>query len=294
MKHVILVNPISGNKRGEKYAIIVQKLLKKNSIDSVIYISTYPKHITKIVRELAIKQECRFYSIGGDGTLNEVVTAIINTNSDIVVIPAGTGNDFVKSVSKYMSIRKIINGSINTKSTKTDVIKLDNEHYCINILNAGFDALVAKNVEKFKSIPLISGKMKYNLSIFFTLLSAKNYNFKLRCDNKIFKNKFTLIAIANGKYYGGGICPCPQACINDNTLNICAISKTNTLEKIIFLPKYKKGKHLNLKHVHMIDAQNISLVSDKRFPLSIDGEIIFTNKLKAKILHAAINIVHIN
>lgn len=54
----------------------------------------------------------------------------------------GHGNDFVRSVSKYKSLRKIINSSINKSSKKCDVIFVNNKHYCINILSVGFDSLV--------------------------------------------------------------------------------------------------------------------------------------------------------
>lgn len=293
MKHIILVNPVSGNKKGRKYGVIVQKLLQKHNIEAQILISNYKKHITELVKEYSHESLCRFYSIGGDGTLNEVITGIIGTDSEVVVVPCGTGNDFIKSISAYRSLRKIINLSIDKKSTPTDVMKIDKNSYCINILNAGFDALVAKNVDKFRNIPFLSGKAKYNLSIFYTLIFSKNYIFKIRIDGTPQKNRFTLLAIANGKFYGGGICPCPTANVTDSRLDICLIDNTTRSQKIIFLPKYKKGKHVALKQVQMLAGQNISIVSNHEFPISVDGEVIYRKKITIKILPKAVNIVHI-
>ncbi len=294
MKHVILANPVSGNRKGKRHGIAVQKILKKNGINSELILSEYPGHLTNIAKEFSEKENCRFYVIGGDGTLNEVVTGMLGTDSEIVVIPSGTGNDFIKNVSKYMSLRKIVNLSINAKSKKVDIIKINNNKYCVNVLNAGFDAMVAKNVDLFRKVPFLSGKGKYNLSIFYTLMQNKNFKFKIRCDNdNILKGMFTLIAICNGKFYGGGVSPCKEADISDGLLNACIIDSTRVRQKIVLLPKYKKGEHYGLKQAHIVSSKSFSIVSTKNFPVSIDGEMIYTNRLKATILEKAINVVFI-
>lgn len=294
MKHYIMVNPAAGNKKGLKRGITIKKLLNKYNIDSTIVVSEHPGHLTELALQLSRKHKCRFYSVGGDGTLNEIISGMIGSSSDIVVVPCGTGNDFVKSISKYMSMRKIIINSINKDSTPTDILKLNKNRYCINILNCGFDAMVAKNVDLFRSIPFISGKAKYNLSILYTLLRNRNYKFKLRIDNdNILKQNFTLVAIANGKYYGGGICPCPDANPTDNMLDICAVDSTRVREKVVLLPKYKKGKHTELTKAHILKGTKVQLVSTRTFPISIDGEVFYDKKVSAQIVKNAINIVHI-
>lgn len=293
MKHTILANPVSGKKRGKIYAIRVQELLKKNNINSEIILSKSPKYLTKIASELSKEEKHRFYVLGGDGTLNEVASGIVGSSSEIVIIPCGTGNDFVRSISKYMSMRKIVNESIKKCSTPTDIMSYGKNKYCINILNMGFDAMIANNVDKFRNVPFISGSAKYNLSIIYTLSSGKNYKFKVHSNDKILKGRFTLAAIANGSYYGGGIKPCPNANVKDGFLDCCIIDSTDTVMKLKLLPKYKKGTHLNLKQVHIFKSKDISIVSTKRFPISVDGEVYYTNKLHIKILPKAINIVHI-
>lgn len=296
MKHYILANPFSGKKKGLKLAIATKKLLNKNNITADIIVSKYPKYFTKTVKKLSNEHKCRFYVLGGDGTLNEAISGIIGSDSEIVVIPCGTGNDFIKSVSSYLSMRKIIKKSINTPSTKTDVIKVNNDMYCVNILNCGFDALVAKNVDIFRNFPLITGKMKYNLAILYTLLKNKNYKFKIKFDNdnsRVLKGHFTLVAVANGKFYGGGISPCPEAFVTDGILDTCVIDSTTILKKVRFFPKYNKSKHTTLKECHMQNSKEVTIVSTKDFPVSIDGEVIYKKKLHLKVLPSAVNIVHI-
>ena len=294
MIHIIMVNPISGRKNGYKHAIVVQKLLKKYNIDSKIISSNYSGELRKISYEISHNQNARFYCIGGDGTLNEIVSGIIGTDSEIVVLPCGTGNDFAKYINEYSSLRKIILNSINAKASKIDVMKLSGNRYCINILNAGFDALVAYNMNKFRWVPLISGSAKYNLAIIYTLFFNRNYKLRIKTNEYTKKGKFTLVAISNAKSYGGGIIPCPNSVPDDERLNVCAISQTSLFTKIILLPKYKNCKHENISLANINDnITEISIVSNRKFPLSIDGEITYTNRIKAKVLKGAVNIVRI-
>ncbi len=294
LEHIILVNPVAGRKNGEKYAIRIQKLLEKNNITSSIHVSKYPEHLTSLAKEFSSISKCRFYSVGGDGTLNEIMQGIIGTESEIVVTACGTGNDFVKSISKYKSMRKIITKSIDTPSSLIDIIKLNNKKYCINILSAGFDAMVGKNVDKFRNIPAISGTMKYNLSILYTLFQNKNFRFKIRLNNTVIKQNFTLIAISNGLFYGGGICPSPEAKVDDGILDICTIDSTSLSTKIKLLPKYKSCRHTDLKQVNNIKTNKITIVSNKKFPVNVDGEIFYTKKLRCEVMKKCIRIVKTN
>ena len=117
-----MVNPVSGRKNGYKHAEIVQKLLKKYNIESKIFCSEYSGHMRKVSYDISHNEKTRFYSIGGDGTLNEIVSGIVNTDSEIVVLPCGTGNDFARYINYYNSLRKIILTSLDTKSSKFDVL----------------------------------------------------------------------------------------------------------------------------------------------------------------------------
>ena len=108
------------------------------------------------------------------------------------------------------------------------------------------------------------------------------------------KKSFTLVAIANGKYYGGGVIPCPDANVNDGILDICAINSTNVGQKLFFLPSYNKGTHITNPLVSILKSSKIHLVSKRLSPVSIDGEIIYTKKLNVSVLKDAIKVVHID
>lgn len=294
MRHEIMVNPISGKKRGSMYAKRVKNLLHRHGIEANIFESEYAGHLRERAKEISSLEKTRFYSLGGDGTLNEIVSGIYGTDSEIVVLPCGTGNDFARYYNEYESLRSIVLSSINAISSKIDIMKLNDDRYSINILNGGFDALIAENMNKFRWVPFLSGTGKYNAAIFYTLVLGKGYPLEIAVDDKKFKGKYTLFAISNARYYGGGVVPCKNATPDDGTLSICLVKNTSIFEKVILLPKYKASKHENISKVYINDdVHKISIHSTKEFPLSIDGEVSMVKDIECELIPKAINIVRI-
>jgi len=301
MIRLVIVNPYSGNRRGIKYAKTIEKVftdLKKeyDIIEDNVFIeyTEYNGHATEIVLEYEIKfknEEMIVYVVGGDGTLSEVATAINGKNNiSMVVIPKGTGNDFARAINSYRSIRKIVKTSILNKPEKVDCI-LVNKKVATNMINAGLDAAIAANLDKFRKIPLISGNIKYKLAIFYTVFLPKIYNLKIRIDDRVIKGKFTLIAIGNNKYYGAGVKIVPDADIQDGILDICIVKNINLLQKMMYLPKVMKGKHTHLKVVELCRGKNIFVSSNKKLPVSIDGELHFIKGFRAKVSQKTLSVI---
>ena len=187
MIRLIIANPYAGNKRGSKYAKTMEKVfdnLKKegNCQNDNIFIelTEYIGHATEIVLEYSIMYRhdtVIVYCIGGDGTVSEVATAINGKdNMSMVVIPKGTGNDFSKAINTYSSIRKLVKTSLTKTPEKVDCIKVKNK-VVTNMINTGIDAAIVANLRYFRKIPFISGKMKYKLSILYTIFINKIFTY---------------------------------------------------------------------------------------------------------------------
>lgn len=300
MIRLVIINPYSGNRRGEKYANTIRKvfdnLQKENDLKDDIFIeyTEYIGHALEIANEYSIKYKEEgivIYIVGGDGTVSEVATAIKNKeNISMIVIPKGTGNDFARALNSCRSIRKIIKKSLENEPTKVDSIDV-NHKVSANMVNVGLDAAIGNNVNHFRKIPFIPGSFKYKLAIAYTIFSPVKYNFKIRADGKVQKGKYTLVAIGNNKYCGGGVNILPDADIEDSKLNVCIVKNTNLVQKLIYLPKLMKGKHQGIKLIELLECKNISIVSNRKFPISIDGEVEFTNKLNAKISEKSLSVI---
>jgi diacylglycerol kinase family enzyme len=103
--------------------------------------------------------------------------------------------------------------------------------------------------------------------------------------------KILLAAIANGKYYGGGMLPAPEAEIDDGLFDICLVSEVSRLQILDLFPKYMKGLHGQLKQVSFHKGKKINIESSDNVCLNIDGEIVTSKSINFEILESAINVI---
>lgn len=290
MKHVIVLNPLAGV--NNKPEVIKDKVNEAfHDLDYLIYETKGTKDATRFVKEFLIHNTddiVRFYSCGGDGTLNEIANGLIEfDNAELACYPIGSGNDFIKYFGKaddFLDFRSLING----KSIKTDVIEFDG-HYIVNVFNVGFDAVVCELQRKYKKLPLISGKGAYNLGVIMALLRKIAHKFIIKVDGEEFYNgKVTLCAVANAKCYGGGYYCAPNADVSDGKIDICVVKKVSRFTFAKLVKDYKAGRHVTSpkfsKHVLYKQGKIVEIDIEKPLYYTIDGENNKTSKIKLSVL----------
>ncbi|ERI95637.1 lipid kinase, YegS/Rv2252/BmrU family [Clostridiales bacterium oral taxon 876 str. F0540] len=275
MNHLFIINPAAGKGKTLKFIPLIEKIFQHRNEKYIIEVTKGVGHASELVRKYCSEEDYRVYSVGGDGTLNEVLNGIVNTNSSLAVIPCGSGNDFIKSIynySKREKIEDIFLKMIDGKDKYIDLGKVNNRYF-INIASVGFDAEVAYNAIKLKKLPFIGGTLAYILGIIITVFKYKSPDLKINIDNRQFNMKALLVAVANGRYYGGGINVTPKAEIDDGIFNICNIEEVSKPKILILFPKVIKGTHSKIKEVHFTNGKNIKLTSPNEISFNIDGEI---------------------
>ena len=294
MKHVIIINPLAGVKNQISK---IEKLVNESFIDLdyEIYITKHPKDAYNYVLNYDKTEYVRFYACGGDGTLNEVASAIVGeNNADVACYPIGSGNDFMKYFGEKEDFLKF-NNLINGNPTKIDVIKY-NEEYSINIFNIGFDASVVVAQRKIKKFPLMTGKSAYNLGVVTCLLKKMNHKVKIKVDGEdVYSGKMLLCAIANAKCYGGGYYCAPKADVTDGILDICAIRKISRFKLATLIKYYKEGKHLDNpkleKYVIYCKGKEFEIEIEKPLYYSKDGESGKSKLYKINVIPQSVNFV---
>jgi YegS/Rv2252/BmrU family lipid kinase len=277
MKHFFIVNPVAGKGKAMKLVPDIIEQCKARNYNYNIVDTGYPGHATEIAKQASDTKACRIYSVGGDGTLNEVLNGIAGSSSVLGVIPCGSGNDFIKSIIGSAIPDNILTATIEGKEKLIDYASV-NDKYFVNISSVGFDAEVAYQTGHFKKLPLISGKMAYILGILTTILICKNHHMELKLDNETISGKSLLIAAGIGKYYGGGIFALPDAEIDDGLFDICHVDAMSRFKILRLFPQYMKGLHGNIKGVHLFKSKRVEIRSENPIPLNRDGEIILTDK----------------
>ena len=290
MKHLFIVNPVAGKGKTLNCIPQIENFFKNNKASYCIEVTERPGHSISIVKNHLHESESRVYSVGGDGTLNEILNGMIGRIGSLGIIPKGSGNDFIKSLGVSYKSGDIMERTIKGREIPVDIGRV-NGRYFINIASVGFDAEVAHNAVKYKKLPFIPGSLAYILSTIITAIRKKNNLLEIKIDDQLIKTNILLVAIANGKYYGGGVMPAPEASLDDGMFDICLVEDMPVRKILRFLPKYINGQHKDIDGVHFFRSRNVSIRSNTDIVMNIDGEIEIVKNAVFEIIPKGINII---
>lgn len=278
MKYVFIINPASGKTDYDKIKQNIIKTLENEEYE--IYETKAPKEATEIASRFKNEENTIVYSVGGDGTLNEVVNGIAEGKCKLGIIPTGSGNDFYRTL----------------KEAQTENVRLDlgkvNGRYFINIASVGMDAETCNNANKIKS--KIKLHSSYYLALIHTFLTFKSKSLKLKIDKNVYAGDYIIAAICNGKYYGGGFKIAPVASFDDNQFDIYLVSKAGKLKLIKILLALLKSEHEKYNEVRKYTGKNITITSENNLILNIDGEITISKNIEIEMIEDALIIYNNN
>ncbi|MDR2572194.1 MAG: diacylglycerol kinase family lipid kinase [Oscillospiraceae bacterium] len=302
MKHLFIINPIAGGMKGhyEKTEGIIKEFTETLEDHYEIYVTKGPMDACRKIIEEADKMEkadetekLYVYACGGDGTLNECANGAANRkNVALTHYPCGTGNDFLKTfgrenVNLFLDLKELSNGTIRA----LDLIDCDGR-YAINISSVGIDARVGADVHKYSGIPLIGGKSGYIVSLIVNIIKGVKQKFKITIDETVIDKYITLACICNGKFYGGGFNPVPEAVPDDGILEILVVKAVSRLKLSSIVSRYAQGRFREFPELFTyIRGNSMEIECDRKFVINIDGEAIFAKKISFKLVEKSINFI---
>lgn len=291
MKYVFIENPIAGNKDKQLLFKEVQSSFRWNADAEMIIEEThYQGHAREIAADYASKygKDCVIVTCGGDGTVHEAANGLAHTDTPLMILPFGTGNDFAKKVygTKKLDALKIVkafglhDGSLTYNVKPIDLIDYNGEK-CINVMSYGLDTKVETLGRKMAGKVKFLGHQSYNLAVIPCILQSLKYQINIDLDciddsGKPYKiigepKDYTLFAVCNGSYYGGGFCPAPDSRLDDGLLDYALVDAVNLKEALPLIPRYNAGT----AHLHS-DKVNIGYITGGRI-WSTDGSPLLGN-----------------
>ena len=275
MKHLFIINPAAGSSdRTQQYSQQIHKACKEKGVEYHIQVSAAPGDCCRIAREAAqTGEEYRIYACGGDGTLNEVVSGAAGfSNVAVTVFSGGSGNDFVKLFNEPEAFRDL-ERLLDAEEATFDLIKC-NEDYSLNICSVGLDARVGTDVANYKRLPLLSGFRAYALSTVVNVIRGISEHYVVEVNGEIIDGEQTMICACNGRFYGGGFNPVPQADPADGMLDVLVVTKVSRLKVAQVIGKYKAGKYAQLPDlVRYFKTDRVRILCDKPTSINLDGEL---------------------
>ena len=247
MKHIFIINPAAGKTDSRQRVYQMAEALKSNhGLDVECMLTRSPGHAITLTRGIASAGGgVRFYACGGDGTVNEVANGIAGfPNAAMTCIPIGTGNDFLRNfgadAAKFSDAENLWNGP----TQQLDLIDC-NGRLCLTIACSGVDARIARDVHKYSSAPLLDGKGSYiaSLVVNFLFKGISSHWTVTLGDAELEDRDFAVVAVCNGRYYGGGFMPVGEARMNDGVLNTLVVKKVSRLKFAQFVGPYSRGEY---------------------------------------------------
>lgn len=278
MRYIFIVNPKSAKGDAMKLISNIEKVCKKENLPYEICYTLAPGDATRLALNYK-EEENIIYSVGGDGTLLEVLNGIIGTKNKLGVIPAGSGNDFYRTLKES-----------GKREFRVDVGLINNKYF-LNVACVGIDAEVANNVPLMKQ-KKIRAKDLYTASIVYTFATFKFNEVQFKSEENEQKGEFTILSICNGRYYGGGYPIAPKAQLEDGYFNVYYADKLSKLAIPRLLLKLKKGKHEEDDRIHNFQTKELHITSKIPMRFNVDGETITGTDFKIKMLPRAVNIYH--
>lgn len=282
MRHVFILNPVSG-KHAPAMCLKpeIEAYFAQHGGDYAVRVTEYAGHAREIAREEAEKGDgVRLYACGGDGTLFEVVNGMFGyPNAQLALMPCGSGNDYVKTYGEKQAFLDL-SAQMEGQVIEADAIRAG-EHISINIGCMGLDANVAAQMIRYKRLPLVSGRMAYHLSVVQNFLGKIGARFTVYIDGKEMASGRLLFALAAcGRFYGGSYMGAPNADPTDGLLDITLV-KTLSRAKVPFIIRhYKSGEHEKIaSYAAHYTGRSLRLKADQPLPVSVDGEIFFSDDI---------------
>ena len=273
MIHLFIINPAAGSRnRTAEYTAAIREHCA--GMNYRIEVSTGPGEIKRLAREAAeTGQEYRIYACGGDGTLNEVVQGAAGyDNVSVTVFAGGSGNDFIKLFDDTSAFRQLPQ-LLDARETAFDLIDCNGD-YSLNICSVGLDARIGLDVSNYKRLPLLHGFAAYAASTVVNVIKGIAEHYIIEIDGETIDAEQTMICACNGRYYGGGFNPVPEADPTDGLLDVLIVKKVTRLQVAGVVGKYKNGLYATLpKIVQHFKTTALKIICDKPTSIQLDGEL---------------------
>lgn len=281
----LVINPVAGQGRGASVGTHVAGYLNSRGIKYEIIIGRNGiDQADSLQRFLDRNPDCSgVIAVGGDGLLHLVLQKITPAQVPLAVIPAGTGNDFVRTLGWSIDdVDAILEAVLSKKPSSVDLGLVDGEWFAA-ILSTGFDSIVN---EKANAMSWPKGPMKYNAAIAIELPRFKPHHYEIVLDDRTISTQAMLIAVSNGRSYGGGMLVCPQADVSDGYFDVMVLHPVSKLEFIKVFPRVFKGTHITHPAVEIVRSKSVKITADA--VAYADGERIGQLPVSAQCIPGAL------
>ena len=293
IEHVVmLVNPTSGRGRGGRNAPAAVERLLARGIQVTEVVGSSAAQATEAVTKAMAGKPDALIACGGDGTVNMALQLVAGTDIPLGVIPVGTGDDNARSLGLPLGDAGAAADVIADGHTKEvdcgHVTTADGtERWFLGVMSSGFDSLVNERANK---LAWPKGQARYFVAVVAELSVFKPLPYHIQVDDLILDTTAMLVAVGNGKSYGGGMQVCPSAEMDDGTFAVTVLGKVSKPTFLRVFPQVFKGTHVKHPSVSVHNGASVSLEAPGQVAYA-DGERVGPLPLQARCHRSALRVI---
>jgi len=295
-----IVNPRSANGRTGRWFMNLLPTLKAH-LGRVEYVMTKAhKHAIELALDACKRGEKRIVSVGGDGTHNEVSFGIIKSGEDVVmaIMPGGTGGDFRRVIGVGRAVDDVLSYLKDGVHKKVDAGMLSyygasgtkEQRTFINIASCGISGLVDHYVNTTTKV--FGGRVSFFVGTLRGMFTYKNQFMKVVVDDNVFyEGKTCLVAVCNGRFFGGGMMVAPDAILDDGLFDVVVFEDLSKFRFLSLATKIYSGRHLGVEGIRATRGRHIVVDCSGQALIDLDGEQVGNIPMEAKILPQALTLM---
>ena len=267
-RYLLIVNPEAGSRSTMKALPEIERIMRERKAEYEFHFTKEKGHATELVKEVGADFDV-VVSVGGDGTINEILNGMPDLNKPMGIIPIGTGNDFARSCSiKIGDLESAVDVLLGHDVKKIDVGEVNGRRF-INVMGLGFEGR-ANDIGKM--LPFLHGTPKYIIAIGGTYLTYRRMQLRVKMNDMVLDEKVFLISIGNGWNVGGGLQLTPKAILDDGLFNVGYLQNITRFRILQVFAKLYDGTIDTVPEFKMFQTKELTIESDRPIPAHIDGE----------------------
>ncbi|MEO3403850.1 diacylglycerol kinase family protein [Mucilaginibacter sp. CAU 1740] len=265
-KALFIINPISGGKKKDGVPELISETIDAGVLEPVIAFSDGVAHARVIAGE-AIGKFDTVVAVGGDGTVNEVASAIVGTETSLGIVPFGSGNGLARFLGIPMDTKEAIKNLASGRVELIDSARINGQAF-FNMAGMGFDAHISEIFSHGKKRGFIS----YIKSSIKEVMGYEAQNYHLDIDGNKYDYKAFMLSIANSSQYGNNVHISPKASLQDGLLDVCVIKPFPLWRFPEMSMRMILKATESSKYVKIIRGKQIIIKREHTGPIHLDGE----------------------
>ena len=262
-----IANPFSGVNRKRDLAKLLRTHLDKDIYDYELIYTEYAGHAIELSKVAVAQNYFMVVACGGDGSVNEIASQLIHTQTILGVLPCGSGNGFATHIGTSRNVVKAIHFLNNGRAIPIDTCRMNDKPF-VNLAGIGFDAVVALRLHQSR----VRGFWAYLRYTVEEVFNYKNQPLAINIDGKLYQRRCFLAEVANAPIYGYGFSIVPPAKFNDGKLEVLLVNHAPKWRYLLELWRFLNNSFHKSKLVETFTGKAITIVPHEKTAVHVDGE----------------------